>query len=437
MRRDLVGLGRNFILSLGGEGVQSGFHFALNLILIRVLSAYDFGVFAIAFVLGGIALSYGNALVSVPAAVHMPRLKSPGAVNYQDVVFGSVALVFSAVIGALIAAGLLLTINHTTESIAGGFFVGLWTLRNHVRTAMFARRMMAGATLSDVSYTVSGILFVAVALWLDRDGERVTSTLVALAAANFVATGIALRALGLRIRVSFRRGIWRRYRGIWSDIAWSLFGTTTWNVQSQALTFLVAAIAGPAAYAPVAAGMVLFTPLRPAVNAFINVFRADFVAALAEGRYRRLNVTLYSASAMIVIACIAAGAGIWLIWPFLDAHIFAGKFDHSSLPLIVVFSGLSAVVYLTYNVPLALIQAAGHFKPVAIATTCGGIVGLCTVSVLLGVTSVAWSLAGVVAGEAVCGVYLWIAARRILQRHTAPAWRPAAPAAVNVAEVRA
>ena len=96
MSHDIKRLGRNFLLSLGGEGLQSGFHFALNLILIRVLSVYDFGLFAIVFVLGGIALSYGNALVSIPATVHMPRLKSPGAVNYQDVVFSSIALVISA-----------------------------------------------------------------------------------------------------------------------------------------------------------------------------------------------------------------------------------------------------------------------------------------------------------------------------------------------------
>ena len=103
MHRDLIGLIRNFILSLGGEGMQSGFHFVLNLILIRMLSAYDFGIFAIAFVLGGISLNYVNALVSVPAAVHMPRLKSPGAMNFQDVMFGSIALVFASLIGVVVA----------------------------------------------------------------------------------------------------------------------------------------------------------------------------------------------------------------------------------------------------------------------------------------------------------------------------------------------
>jgi O-antigen/teichoic acid export membrane protein len=425
MPRDIVRLARNFVLSLGGEGVQSGFHFILNLALIRLLSAYDFGIFAIAFVIGGIAHAYGNAIVSVPAAVQIPRLKSPGAANYQDVMFGSIALLFSGACAVAATVGLLLTIRDVEESVAAGALVGLWTLRNHIRTVMFARHMAPGATVSDVSYTMSGIGFIALSISLHPDGAQATSALWGLAAANLLAIAVALRAFGRRIRVSFRRSVWRRYRTIWSDVAWSLFGTTTWNVQSQALTFLVAAIAGPAAYAPVAAGMLLFTPLRPAMNAFINVFRADVIGALAQGRFRDLNLALHAVCGVIVLACMAVGAGIWLIWPYLTTYVFAGKFAGASMPLIVVLSGLSAVAYLTYNVPLALIQAAGHFKPVALATTLGGIVSLCAASVLLHVTTVAWSLAGVVAGEMACGVYLWIAAQSILRQRTAPAWRPA------------
>jgi O-antigen/teichoic acid export membrane protein len=426
MPRDLARSARNFILSLGGEGVQSGFHFILNLFLIRLLSAYDFGVFAIAFVIGGIAIAYGNAMVTVPAAVHIPRLKSPGAADYQDMMFGSIALLLSSAFAVVAAAGLLLTIRDVEESLAAGALTGLWTLRNHIRTVMLARHMAPAATVSDVSYTISGVGFIALAIFLNADGAQATSALWGLAAANLLAILVALRSLGRPIRVSFRRSVWRRYRAIWMDVAWSLFGTTTWNIQSQALTFLVAAIAGPAAYAPVAAGMLLFTPLRPAVNAFVNVFRADFVRALTQGRFRDLNLTLHAVCGVIVLACVAVGAGIWLIWPLLEAHVFAGKFTGASMPLIVALSGLSAVTYLTYNVPLALIQAAGHFKPVALATTLGGIVGLCATSLLLHVSTVAWSLAGVVAGEMACGIYLWISAQGILRQRTAPAWQPAA-----------
>ena len=432
--RDLTRLIRSFILSLGGEGMQSGFHFVLNLILIRLMSTYDYGIFAIAFVLGGISVNYVNALVSVPAAVHMPRLKSRGAMNFQDVVFGSIAMVLALMIGVAVSSGLFVTLGHGIEAVAGGAFVGLWMLRYHMRVAMFARRAMGAVTLSDISYTASGIVLVAIALWLDQEGERVSSVLAALAVANLAAIGVALRALRLRIRVSLRAAVWRRYRRIWSDVAWSFFGATTWNIQSQGLTFLVAAIAGPAAYAPIAAGFVLFNPLRQANNAFLNVFRADFVAALAEGRFRRLNITIYSVCALILLSCAATGAAIWLTWPYIDAYILAGKFDHAAMPLVVTLCGITAAIYLTYNVPLALIQAAGHFKPVALATTFGGLVGLCTVSVLLNVTTVAWSMLGVIAGEAVCGIYLWIAARRILRQHTAPAWK-VAPVA-GLAEAR-
>src|SRR4051812_26254514 len=291
--RDIVRLGRNFLLSLGGEGLQSGIHFVLNLVLIRILSPHDFGIFAIAFVLGGISLTYGNALVSTPAAVLIPRLKSARAADFQEVVFGSIALVISAGITIIVAAGLWLATGQVVEAIAGGTFSGLWTLRNHVRCVMFARHAIVAATVSDFSYSVSGVLSIAGILLLLPDVPQLTGVLLALTLANVVAIYVALRALGRRTRVSFRRSMWRRYRAIWSDIAWSLFGTTTWAIQGQGLMFLVAAIVGPAAYAPLAVGVVLFTPLRPAISAFINVFRPDFGAALTRGDLGRLRMMMF------------------------------------------------------------------------------------------------------------------------------------------------
>ena len=81
--------------------------------------------------------------------------------------------------------------------------------------------------------------------------------------------------------------------------------------------------------------------------------------------------------------------------------------------------------------PVSPSTTTSTIPPVALATTFGGIVGLCTTAYLLSVTSVAWSLAGVVAGEAVCGVYLWVAAQRILRQRTAPAWAPSVSGAAD------
>src|ERR1051325_10290246 len=108
---------------------------------------------------------------------------------------------------------------------------------------------------------------------------------------------------------------------------------------------------------------------------------------------------------------------------------------HASMPLIVTLSGCAAAVFFTYSVPLALLQGAGQFRPVALATTFGAVVGLTSVSILLAATSVAWSLVGFVAGELACGVYLWITAHRILREHALPMrTQPTAP--MGAAELR-
>jgi O-antigen/teichoic acid export membrane protein len=411
-----VALGRSYLLSLSGEALQSGFHFVLNLALIRAMTAYQYGTFAIVFILGGISLTYGNALVSVPAAVHIPKWKSSGAVNFQDVVFGSFAVVIAVLIAVIVAIGLCLTIAQPAESVAAGAFVGLWTLRNHLRASLFARRAMVLVTLSDISYAASSVVLIG-ALFLHQSGApELGAILSILALANAIAITVALRGRRAPIRISLRRGVRNRYRAIWSDIYWSFIGVTTWNIQGQAPMFLVAAIVGPAAYAPIAAGMVLFNPPRTALGAFVNVVRPEFSANLMQGRYQQAKATLLSSSAVIVSSCLMFGAAIWLGWDFLNANIYGDRFPNASMPLIVALAGLSALIYLSYHVPLSLVHAARGFKAVATATILGAVVGLISTAIAVLVLGVSWSLAGVAAGEMVCWLYLWCAAMRVLSR---------------------
>ena len=340
MPRDIIQLGRNFLLSLGGEGLQSGFHFVLSLILIRLLSPHDFGIFAIAFVLGGISLTYGNALVSIPAAVshsatqesRCGRFSGSGVrLDRADDLGGHRHYRHGRPVACRRAVGGSDCGRHVRRPVDAAQS----RAQRDVCTSRNGGRYAVGLQLFD-----DGVLLVGGVLGLLPDLPQLTGVLLALTGANIVAIFVALRALGRRVRISLRASVWHRYRAIWSDVAWSLFGTTTWNVQGQALMFLVAAIVGPAAYAPLAAGAVLFTPLRPAIAAFINVFRPDFAAALARGQLYRLRLTMYSIAALIIFCCVGVGGTIWLGWPLLDTYIFGGKFGGASMPLIVALSGL-------------------------------------------------------------------------------------------------
>ncbi len=58
------------------QGLISGFHFVLNLTLVKLLPIADFGVYALTFVLAILSSSVGNALISTPLCVYAPGTKS-------------------------------------------------------------------------------------------------------------------------------------------------------------------------------------------------------------------------------------------------------------------------------------------------------------------------------------------------------------------------
>ena len=230
----------------------------------------------------------------------MPRLKSPGAMNFFRTWRSDRShLFFAGLIGGVVALGLLLTLGHRRRGAR----------RRRVRRIVDVAQSRADRDVRPARDERRD------AVRHELHGERDHSR-----------RGWPVARSGRRARYQRARGARCREPGgdrrrvahaaaahphqpalqrvaalpaIWSDVAWSLFGTTTWTIQSQGLTFLVAALAGPAAYAPVAAGLVLFSPLRQAVNAFINVFRTDFVAALCRRALPAAQLTIYSVCALI------------------------------------------------------------------------------------------------------------------------------------------
>src|SRR5579862_7919260 len=91
---------RRLALVIGGEGLQSGLHFALNLVLIALLPAREYGAFAFVLVLGGVGLAYMRALAAMPASTYIGRSRRPAHAEFYEGVFGAVALLVSVALAA-------------------------------------------------------------------------------------------------------------------------------------------------------------------------------------------------------------------------------------------------------------------------------------------------------------------------------------------------
>lgn len=402
---------RRYALGLAGEGVQSAFHLLVNLVLMRSLTAYGYGLFAVIFMMGSLAVTYSNALVAIPAAVYLPRLRSPGAGRFQEVVFGAVAAALSAGAGALALATLWLWSGSAAFGIAAGSFVASWTLRNSVRAGLFARREPGLAAGADLVFAGTGTALLAAAWWLD--GLSLVSCFAILAAANACGILVGLYGSGRPVRLSFRRGVRRRYARHWPQISWSVLGMTATNLQAQFQTVLVALIAGPAAYAPIAAALILLAPLRLGGSALILLMQPEFAWRLAAGRRAEVRRLLVAGTAAVVLACLAYGAVLCLGWDAIAARVYASAFADEPMGLVTALAWGTALLYIASMPPKAVLEADGSFRTVARAILVSALVGIAAVAALLAWSGPAWSLAGVALAELIALVRFGIGAVRV------------------------
>jgi len=403
-----------FLMTLTGEGLQGGFHFALSILMIGILTPHDYGVFSIVFVIGAVAQSYVTILAATPAAVFIGRSRSRLAGHLQDVLFGGLAFTLAMGFSVLTGIGFLLAGGDGATAGSSAAFVALWSLRTYMRSGLLARRMSGPASVADLTFALCGGAFVILSLILGI-GMPLSIVFGLLAAAN--GAGLVVAGLGLRrpLRVSLRRSLRRRLRARLPALSWSLVTVTTAMLQAQAQTLLVAGFVGPAAYAPIAAIFVLFGPMRLAVNALTAARMTDLAQSLVSSDHERLRALL--SQALLLAGCVFGlfGAAVWLVWPTLRFHIYDRSFAAEPMGLIAVLAWLVMASAQTYAVPRALLDAACQFRDVAIGAALGAAVGLVGVAVLLASATPAWSILGLLAAELVTLVYYGLRASALIE----------------------
>ncbi|MGO9686889.1 MAG: hypothetical protein ACLPTZ_30685 [Beijerinckiaceae bacterium] len=396
---------------LGGEALQSGFHFVLNVVLVHVLSARDFGIFAIVMVIGGLSLTYVRGLTAMPASIWIGRSLTRGAADAYDVMFGSGAVLLSVL--AAIGVDALLHVWSGAYAHAGGCFVGLWALRSHLRTTFFARGRQNAVIISDLAFILSGATMAA-AWGVGTSGaasaDILQSALVALAAANAIGIAAMLILSRRPFRLSCKQQLWRRYARLWRQLGWSFLSTTVTNLQGQAVALLVTSFGGPTAYAPIAATLLLFVPLRIATTPLVNLLQPKLSAELARGEARKVWLQVKVWSVITGVVGLVYGAAMIAMLPRINFHALEGIPVH----LIGFFAWAIYTMTMLYVMPRIVLEVMMAFNTLALITAIAAATGTALIVCILFVAPPAWALAGGAVSEMVVLVMSWVVVYRRL-----------------------
>lgn len=392
------------VVMVGGEAMQSAFHLGLNIALLHAVSARDYGIFALVMVVGGLGLTYIRALTALPASIAIAQSRRPDAAGAYEVSFGSAAMLLSLLLG-LVVTGVLGAWLDEGASF-GGAFVGLWAMRAHIRTVFFARGRQMLVSISDLAFTLSGAAGTAWVIW---DGTHILQhTFSMMMVAN--ALGIAVMLVfGRRrpIRITLGRHVWRRYRRLWRDLKWSVLSVTITNLQGQGMALMVAAMAGPAAYAPIAAALVNFVPLRIVSAAFTNMMHPELSSLMARRDFAKVGELMRRWPLSLACFGVLYGLVVLLALPFIEPDSLEG----TRFAKISVLAWVMSSLPMLYVMPRIWLEIAQDFRAIAVLSAIAAAAGLLVVFVLLLTVPPSWALLGGALSEIIVLIGSWAIVR--------------------------
>jgi len=402
----------------------SVFGFLLNIVLLRTLSAADYGTVSLWMTMSLFAVSVQAALVCGPLNIYLPgareleaaeRLESALAtMNFLAVLaIAALAGIANAVAGAEWAA------HDTLTAVAIPLFVAAGMYREYARSTAFSRHDMGMLLWVDGPYlAVTGACLAAMMLWPERFADLVAAFLAMSIGCLVSQVCVRLRSKSLESRL-FGRGWIATYRGIGKEVAWSLVGVIANHAENRSYVYIATSLAGMASLAAINAVGLLFRPVSVLVAAWGQSMLPHLSAALTNGNRGEFDRLLGRALIATTLGSVAIGFALWLAWEPVERYLFAGKYPDGLL-LLWPWAAASMASVLRYVGSNGL-MAAREFEFLAKAqTVCGVLAAAATAGFILwqGYTGAMW---GIAIGNGVCFGWEMVRLQRVRRGAVAPA----------------
>ena len=394
-----------YTLAVGAQALVSGFHFLLNIVLVRQISQYDYGTFAFAFVLAMFAQAINNALISTPLTVYTPVIKDGDARAQQEKMLSFVNLIFC--IGLMIVGLMYVPFSALDSStvICISLFVAVYAARQYSRSFGYARLRPLVTAAGDTTYMLAGITIMAILLTVNPE-PSVGYILLALAGANLIAILVENILLHGRAALDQIKGSWNGYGHIWEQSRWALAGAVTTLLMGQAHSLIIVKSQGPEAFAPLAAGAVLFGPVRVALMTWQNMVKPEMAMALSEDRFQEVRGQMKRTTVLmaIVMACVVAALAIF--WPWIYGFLYEKRYASEPMAMIVALWAAITLCSASYTPMSAALQALNNFRALAMGSIYASGVAAATVTALLYFHSPEATLVGILMAELFLAVFM-------------------------------
>jgi O-antigen/teichoic acid export membrane protein len=397
------------------------FGFALNICLLRTLSASDYGIVSLWMTMSLFAVSVQSALVNGPLNIYLPGAGEPEAARRLESALATMNLL--AVFATAAIAGVVNLVadaewaaHDTLTVVAIPLFVAAGMYREYYRSTAFSRHDMTMLLWVDGPYlAVTTVCLAAMVMWPQRFADLAAAFLAMTIGCLVSQVCVRLRGDGAEHRL-FRDGWIATYRRISGEVAWSLVGVVANHAENRSYVYIATSLAGMASLATINAIGLLFRPVSVLVSAWGQSALPHLSAALANGRADEFDRAVGRALSATAIASVAVGFVLWFAWEPIDRYLFAGKYSDGIL-LLWPWAAASGASVLRYIGGVAL-MAAREFKFLAKAQTlCGVLAAAATAGFILwqGYTAAMW---GIALGNGACFVWAIVRLRGVHRRAT-------------------
>ena len=376
----------------------------LQFVMLKHLPQAGFGL--IAFILGLTQFGFGlsNALVGTPYTLDRGAALREVAGGY-----GLANLVLSVGWGLVCAAAAMTLGGHGEAALFGGFTV-LAMIRWFGRSHLYALHKPSLVALSDLAYAVVLLVGAGSALVWGLTLGAAMAVLCAAALAGLLAIGPSFLTMQF---VDVWRASLRGYGGIWRDQArWTLLGVVASEATSNAHAYAVALVAGPAAYAPIAAAALLVKPVMLVLTSLTQLERPVMTRRILAGD--AAGAGRAASGFRIAVLCAWAGTTALASVVLLDrpGTILKASYDIGTMELAFALWAGIALLQCWATPPGVLLQAARWFKPLAFTQTRAAVVTLAAVVLSVLLFSPVYTLCGILVGQLVMTVRVEALARQ-------------------------